>query len=82
MVEVIVREKRKTKRDGTEVWEHKKLLSEFFGIGDKIQISYNNFEHLVIRLWRPQEEGREYLIVLDSYETLRLLQFVMRHIRG
>ena len=56
MVEVIVREKRKTKRDGTEVWENKKLLSEFFGIGDKIQISYNNFGHLVIRLWRPQEE--------------------------
>ena len=81
MVEVIVRKKVKTKKDGTEVWENKKLLSEFFGIADNIQISYNNFGHLVMRLWKNENEGEELLVVLNSAETLKLLRYVMRHIR-
>jgi len=82
MVEVIVREKRKTKRDGTEVWEHKKVFSKYFSpiSGDGVQVSYNNSGHLVMRLWKKGEEGKETLIVFNMHETLSLLDFLKRRV--
>ncbi|WP_324735322.1 hypothetical protein VFC49_09255 [Thermococcus sp. SY098] len=80
MVEVIKRRLVKEDKDGAEVWKVWKLLSERF---NKVQVSYNDFGHLVLRLWYEDEEciGDEVLIVFNRYETTRIHNFVKFDLR-
>lgn len=80
MVEVLVREKVK-EEIGAEVWRNRKLLSRRF---NKVQVSYNSFGHLVLRLWNESEEVKEndeVLIVFDKFETGRIYDFVKYNLR-
>ncbi|NJE27034.1 hypothetical protein E3E22_10520 [Thermococcus sp. MV5] len=81
MVEVIVREKVKEEKDGTEVWRNKKILSEYFSLSDNIQVGYNNFGHLIVRLWHNEEKSKDIVIVFDKAETYELSQFVRYELR-
>lgn len=81
MVEVIKRRLVKEDKDGGEVWKVWKLLSERF---NKVQVSYNDFGHLVLRLWNEDEleqKGEEILIVFNRYETTRIHNFVKFDLR-
>jgi len=83
MVEVIKR-RFKEDKDGAEIWKVWKLLSENF---NKVQVSYNDFGHLVLRLWNEDEEHiadevfDEVLIVFNRYETTRIHNFVKFSLR-
>ena len=42
----------------------------------RMQVSYNNYGHLVLRFFDPNGEREETLITLDARETWQLLNFV------
>lgn len=90
MVEVVVRELEKTEEDGTEVWKVKKLLSEYYW-PQQVQVSFNSWEHLVIRFSDEQlktddegnvrKEAKDVLIVFDKQTTLQILKFLAKWVK-
>jgi len=75
VVDVIVRKLKEVKKDGTEVWEIKKILAEYFRRSD-VQVSINSWGHLVVRLIKSEDE--EILVVFNVLETREIAQYIKK----
>lgn len=60
-----------------------KLKKETINLEEmKFQISYNNFGHLVLRFFNPEDEKKDTLIVFTAEQTRQIYNFIKNKIQG
>jgi len=47
-----------------------------------MQISYNNYGHLVIRFFKPEKESEDTVLVFTASQTREIVRFVKNRIGG